>query len=796
MDCLIIGPDDTNFKEYVNMAKAISTDSGAYRDLNLAFIEHAGNPYRALDIFTYLHSSVGPSKIFHNMDFLWPTILYLGTYLSKRGFSFDYVNLFHFEKEKLKRKLINDDILTIAITTTLYVAPHPIIEIVSFIRQYNSKVKIIVGGPYISTNAMITKSQVDIQRQFQYIGADIYVINAEGEYALVKILEALKNGKKLNRIENIAYKNGDNYIVTPSSKESNLLEENMVDYTLFSKKDIGEFVSLRTAKSCPFSCAFCAFPQRVGEYRYINVESVEKELNLIKDIGNITTLTFLDDTFNVPRQRFKEILRMMIKNQYGFKWNSFYRCSHGDEETISLMREAGCEGVFLGMETGSDRLLQKMNKKSRRKDYQQAIPLLKQVGITVHANIVIGFPGEDYETIRETLSLLDETKPDFFRPQLWYCDPMTPVWQKRDEYGLKGSAFSWSHNTMDSKTVADVIDEIFLSVDDPLWLPQNGFELWSVFYLQRYGMTISQVKQFIRSFNAVVRDQLIHPKKKYIEPDLFNCLKQSCQLDNRSTNPDKAVVVPSAEGYRAAKMFWLQEFSLKSPMSNIDITLDGKREKVTDQWKVVPCSVDSSVITRISSNCASHLSVIILSAYSILLSRLNGREDIVIAVKMDEGATDVVPLKLAVSWGVAFRSFLSSLKQKLQQALKYGQYAAYLLQNSSVPQKDVFYPPVLDVGYTFCVSADTLVLQEEIVSDLKLILEATENENRPALQFRYKTNIFSQELVKQMESYFSCILQDISENQNVLIEDISFEKESFDHYNGKFEENNDEVFNF
>ncbi|PYX77907.1 MAG: PhpK family radical SAM P-methyltransferase, partial [Acidobacteria bacterium] len=163
--------------------------------------------------------------------------------------------------------------------------------------------------------------------------------------------------------------------------------------------------------------------------------------NSLRELGNVTTLTFIDDTFNVPKARFKEILRMMIRNKYEFKWNCLYRSDHGDEEAIELMGRAGCEGVFLGVESGSDRMLEKMNKSARRKDYLKAIPLLRNAGISTYASLIIGFPGETYDTVQETISLVEEAQPEYFRAQLWYCDPVTPIWKKREEFGIRGSGF-------------------------------------------------------------------------------------------------------------------------------------------------------------------------------------------------------------------------------------------------------------------------------------------------------------------------------------------------------------------
>ncbi len=550
-DCLIIGYNDSNFEEYVNMVRSMGMDSGAYRDLNLAFITHDNKPYRALDILNHFDDRNGEENYrpLSNMDFLSPAILYLSTYLVRKGFSFDYINLFDLEKEQLKEKLQNDNILTIAITTTLYVSPYPLLEIMSFIKKHNSTAKIIIGGPYVANQVKMLNEQA-LQQIFKYIGADIYVISDEGEWTLTNVLKALKDRLPMNTVENIAYRKGEDYVRTPISKEANSLEENMVDYRLFQKKKqssdhgINEFVSIRTAKSCPFSCSFCGYPIRVGQYRYLNTDLVEKELDAIKEIGGITTLSVIDDTFNVPPKRFKEILRMMIKNQYNFKWNSYYRSDQGDEETIELMRESGCEGVFLGIESGSDRILKNMKKTARRKDYMQAIPLFKKNGITTHTNLLVGFPGETYETVQETVSLIEEAQPDFFRAQLWYCDPITPIWQQREEFGIQGEAFTWSHNTMDYQMACDLIEEMFFPIESSVWLPQYGFELWSVFYLQRKGMTMEQIKRFVKCFNAIIHEKLLFPNKKETTPHLIEDLKQSCFFD-ASLNPQKDHIQPA-----------------------------------------------------------------------------------------------------------------------------------------------------------------------------------------------------------------------------------------------------------
>jgi radical SAM PhpK family P-methyltransferase len=787
IDCLLVGFNDYSFEDYVKMVRSMGTDSGAYRDLSLAFIECMNKPYRALDILTHFYSQdkKGVHKPFHNADFLWPVITYLGTYLSRRGFEFDYVNLFHIEKDRLKEKLTENDVLAVAITTTMYVSPHPIWEIISLIREYNDTARIIVGGPYI-LNQAIALDRAALEAHLDYIGADLYVVNSEGEFALVNILNALKNGQGLDDIDNIAYRTADGrYVITSSSKEDNPLRENMIDYGLFLRDEIGEFVSLRTSKSCPFNCAFCGFPQRAGKYRFMSVDSVDKELNAIRDAGLVTTLTFIDDTFNVPKKRFKELLRMIIKNQYRFKWNCMYRCDHGDEETIELMAEAGCEGVFLGVESGNDTMLQRMNKSAGRKDYLKAIPLFREVGILTHANLIVGFPGETYETVQETIDLIEEVKPDFFRAQLWYCDPTTPIWNKREEYGVRGSAFNWSHNTMDSQTACDLVEKMFLCVENSTWLPQYGFELWSVFYLQRKGMAIEQVNTFVKCFNACIKEKLVYPNKKDIAPDLIESLRTSCQFDGPARPDMRPIELFSGSRYVAAEQFWVKEFSNGFPASNIKLIRD-EVEAADDGWVSVPFTVEQSVLDGAQFGCQAELSDVILAAYSVLLSRLNGREDTVIVSALSGNKEGVVPMRLYSSWDLSFGEFAQNVQQKILQAMEHQLYAFHILTNPLRMAEHNGSCPVFDVGYMFCESEgereggnveEVLKLYPAVNQGIGLVLKVAGDGDNINTQFSYKRSWFRQKTAEKLGSYLVSILKEVSENPDVLLGEIVLDSE-------------------
>ena len=509
IDCLLIGHNEVAFPKYEKMLRKTGKNSGAYRDLNMVFINIGGKPHTFADVFNMLfrnddcYEAFGPFGI---SDVLHPAIAYLGTYLNRRGHSFDYVNAFQWQKDELAKKLQQNDVRTVAILTTFYVSVFPILEIVEFIRKYNDKAKIILGGPFVSTQIR-NEDAATVDFLFDSIGADIYVNSSQGETTLTRIIEALKNNTSLLTIPNLYYKDGSKHIKTDTQIENNQLYKNMVDWSLFSH--LGHFAALRSVISCPFSCAFCGYPEHAGKYQTVGVELIEKELDAIAAIGTVKSIYFVDDTFNVPPRRFKKILNMMIKNQYDFKWHAYYRCQFADDETVAMMKDSGCEGVYLGIESGSQEILDNMNKAVKVDRYKEGISLLNKYNIISHANFLIGFPGETDKTVQESVDFIDEYQPSFFRFQSWYCEPITPIWRQKEKYGIKGSHFEWKHNTMDAATAADIIDELFLSVNNSTWLQQYNLELFGFFRVLHRGMTLEQLTQFMQAFNDVVKEKLL-----------------------------------------------------------------------------------------------------------------------------------------------------------------------------------------------------------------------------------------------------------------------------------------------
>ena len=367
-------------------------------------------------------------------------IAYLGTFLSRKGFTFEYVNYIEDEYSLLFDILTNKNIMSIGVSTTFCPNWESVIKIIKSIRRIRSDVKIIAGGTYI---AKLIKDTADtdtrvLSHLLKLMDADFYINSFQGEATLVNLLSFLKNKLPINDIANIYYRSENGFKYTKTIIEDNNLEENMVNWSLFSNR-MRKIIPVRTAISCPFHCAYCSHKINVGDYKYVSVEAVERELDSICKDDNVTIIHFVDDTFNVPINRFKDILRLMIRKKYGFNWYSFLRCQYLDIEAVELMKESNCTAALLGIESGSQRMLNIMNKQATIDELRNGILLLHKYRIMTHGMFIIGFPGETDETIKETVDFINNMNFTSISIEPWYYEINTPITEKKMYMKLPGS---------------------------------------------------------------------------------------------------------------------------------------------------------------------------------------------------------------------------------------------------------------------------------------------------------------------------------------------------------------------
>jgi p-methyltransferase len=340
------------------------------------------------------------------------------------------------------------------------------------------------------------------------MGADIYVVESQGEHTLARVVHSLTTGEPLQSVPNLAYFEGRKLRLTATEKENNPLDDNTIPWSDFPAERLGPTIQVRTARSCAFNCSFCNYPTRAGKLAVASLEAVKRELDSIRELGGVQNVIFVDDTFNVPLARFKDICRLMIDERYGFNWFSYFRCANSDDEAFELMARSGCKGVFLGIESGSPRILQNMNKASTIEKYAYGTRRLREHGILTFGSFIAGFPGETAETIQETIDFIRNNPLDYYRAQLWYCEPGTPIQRDAEKYKIEGEGFVWKHETMNNKQAMEHIRRMFLEIKESVWLPLWSFDFWIIPYLFGRGLTKNQFREFLLLANELLRFEI------------------------------------------------------------------------------------------------------------------------------------------------------------------------------------------------------------------------------------------------------------------------------------------------
>jgi radical SAM PhpK family P-methyltransferase len=516
IDCVVVGYNETPFDAYEALLRRYGERSEVYRDLRLSFVRVDGRPHRYVDLLNLawrrIHGDAGAAPAdgdewFRSGDVPNLASVYLVNYMRRQGLAAERVNLFQYERERL-RALLAARPRCVAITTTFYVLPLPVAEIVRFIRAEAPDVPVVVGGPLVANYAR-RHPPAELPAALAEMGADVYVNEAQGEATLAALVRALRDGDDLGTVPNLVYADAGGALrATPRRPEANPLDECDIDWGSFAAEDLGPTLQTRTARSCAFRCAFCGYPARAGRLALADVETVRRELQTMRDLGGVRNVVFIDDTFNVPLKRFKALCRMMIEEGLGFEWFSYFRCSNADEEAVELMRQAGCRGVFLGIESGAPAVLEHMHKVATVEQYAQGIEWLRAHKILTFASFIVGFPGETVGTVNETIAFIEATRPDYYRAQAWYCEPGTPIDAQRERYGITGSGFKWRHDTMDSGHAVEQVERVRLTVRGSLWLPQWSFDFWFIPYALGKGLSLEDFHRFMTSVDRLQRLQV------------------------------------------------------------------------------------------------------------------------------------------------------------------------------------------------------------------------------------------------------------------------------------------------
>jgi len=296
----------------------------------------------------------------------------------------------------------------ISFTSSLYSNTKKCINI---IRDNDKNSKIVLGGPHASILPEETLKNMD---------ADVVCIG-ESEYSFPLVMEALRNGGDLKAIKGIAFRDNEGkIIVNPEVEKIQDLDSlPMPDQSLFpyekhfKEKGFRE-LSIITSRGCPGQCTFCqpAIEKMFGrKIRFSGSDYVVSQIRYLKEKYKLDFFVISDDTFVMNKKRVIQLCEKIISEKINIFWRCQTRISLLDREIIRAMKKAGCFVMALGVESGSQDILDSLQKKIKVKQIKEVFKICHDEGMLTHAYLMVGSFGESRKTIEETKNLLREIKP-------------------------------------------------------------------------------------------------------------------------------------------------------------------------------------------------------------------------------------------------------------------------------------------------------------------------------------------------------------------------------------------------
>lgn len=275
----------------------------------------------------------------------------------------------------------------------------PVKEIISVCRQ-NSAARIVLGGAGYS---------IFPRHALTYLGADMG-IQGEGEQSFVSLLDKIENDEEVSDIPGL-YHAEQSFGNPPATfKEIDQNAYPQAGKHIFTLKDIGDeiiWLPLQTRRGCPMGCSYCSTPMIEGRItRKRDTNQIIEAMTAYVSAG-FDHFFFVDNTFNLPSRYSKDLCDKIIQSKLEIAWRGILYPWKVDKELIEKMADSGCVEVSLGLESGSNFILKKMNKQYRTKDIRHVSDLLKEFGIRRMGFLLFGGPGETRETVQESLEFVD-----------------------------------------------------------------------------------------------------------------------------------------------------------------------------------------------------------------------------------------------------------------------------------------------------------------------------------------------------------------------------------------------------
>lgn len=294
-------------------------------------------------------------------------LLYISSILEENGFETSVIDssIMGYDFERLKQVIYRENPTVVGITATTY-SRHEAIKTAKLVKNNIPDSIAVVGGPHFSFTAADT---------LKHIKEIDVVVRGEGEYTMLDLCQSVQNGLGMKNILGISYRYNDKVIHNADRPFIKNLDA--LSFPDLKKVPLREYdqklpfieipcTTVLTNRGCPNKCLFCSTSAMWGRaYRARSPKNIVDEIEYLLSEYGIGGIFFVDDTLNISKKHVIDLCKEIKERKLDFRWFADIRVDNIDRDVLREMKAAGCYYVAFGVESGSQKTLNKINKKNQ-----------------------------------------------------------------------------------------------------------------------------------------------------------------------------------------------------------------------------------------------------------------------------------------------------------------------------------------------------------------------------------------------------------------------------------------------
>jgi radical SAM superfamily enzyme YgiQ (UPF0313 family) len=319
------------------------------------------------------------------------------------------------------------------------------LTITRHLKKVHPELPVVLGGTHatlLPEETMRVAPEIDV------------LVKGEGEETIVDLLRAMETNQSFTDIPGISFRK-DGKVVNNPPRLTNVDLDSLpfLAYHMLPQRKYTPhpphgrafpFAAIITSRGCPYKCSYCSKPIFGYKFRGQSPERVVEEIAYYKERFGVQEIAFYDDVFTLNKKRSLEIADGLIKKRLKIHWTCESRVNLVDKELLTHIKHAGCYAIAYGIESGSQDILNILDKDLTLEQIEKAVRFSREVGLQTIGYFMLGAPGETPETIRQTIQFAKKLKLDFVQFSIATPFPGTKLY---DLYttGKKGDTISWEN---------------------------------------------------------------------------------------------------------------------------------------------------------------------------------------------------------------------------------------------------------------------------------------------------------------------------------------------------------------